>query len=96
MTNVCHMQMAEQQPLGQQRSENNDAGLLPRVPRNASVTSLHSMGGDPIWNTTQGEIEALNHWRPEQVSLLVTRWTSALRRHILATRSASICQPSDW
>lgn len=27
------------------------------------------MGGDPIWNATNSEIEALNHWRPEQVCI---------------------------
>lgn len=71
-SDACHAHagMTDQQAPSLQLDEQTDLGSLSRVPRNASTASLHSMGGDPIWNAAHGELEALNHLRPDQVGVL--------------------------
>lgn len=59
--------MSDSQQAALQHDALADLVAASRMPRNASAASLHSMGGNDIWNASHEEIEALSHRRAGEV-----------------------------
>lgn len=65
---MTQARMSDSDQASLQHDALSDLMSASRMPRNSSTASLHSVGGNDIWNApSQAEMQALSHQRADEV-----------------------------